>query len=149
MVKNTYGTGCFMLMNIGKKPRPSANNLLTTVAWEIWQATGVRFGRSIFIGRAVVQWLRDGLGLIKRAEDIEKLALSVPDNGGVYLVPAFAGICAPHRDPYARGAYRGLSRGATAGHLARDRLGIDSFSNSRCVGGHVRRCQHQDSFVAG
>lgn len=130
MVKNTYGTGCFMLMNIGKKPRPSANNLLTTVAWKIGKQPEYALEGSIFIAGAVVQWLRDGLGLIKKAEDIERLARSVPDNGGVYLVPAFAGLGAPHWDPYARGSISGLSRGATAGHLARAALESIAFQTA-------------------
>ncbi len=130
MVKNTYGTGCFMLMNIGKKPRPSANNLLTTVAWKIGKQPEYALEGSIFIAGAVVQWLRDGLGLIKKAEDVEKLARSVPDNGGVYLVPAFAGLGAPHWDPYARGSISGLTRGATAGHLARAALEAIAFQTA-------------------
>ncbi len=130
MVKNTYGTGCFMLMNIGKKPRPSANNLLTTVAWKIGKKPEYALEGSIFIAGAVVQWLRDGLGLIKTAKDVEKLARSVPDNGGVYLVPAFAGLGAPHWDPYARGSISGLSRGATAGHLARAALEAIAFQTA-------------------
>lgn len=130
MVKNTYGTGCFMLMNIGKKPRPSANNLLTTVAWKIGKQPEYALEGSIFIAGAVVQWLRDGLGLIKKSEDVEKLARSVPDNGGVYLVPAFAGLGAPHWDPYARGSISGLSRGATAGHLARAALESIAFQTA-------------------
>jgi glycerol kinase len=130
MVKNTYGTGCFMLMNIGKKPRPSANNLLTTVAWKIDKQPEYALEGSIFIAGAVVQWLRDGLGLIKKSADVERLARSVPDNGGVYLVPAFAGLGAPHWDPYARGSISGLSRGSTAGHLARAALESIAFQTA-------------------
>ncbi len=130
MVKNTYGTGCFMLMNIGKKMRPSANNLLTTVAWKIGKQPEYALEGSIFIAGAVVQWLRDGLGLIKRSSDVEKLARTVPDNGGVYLVPAFAGLGAPHWDPYARGSISGLTRGATAGHLARAALEAIAFQTA-------------------
>jgi glycerol kinase len=130
MVKNTYGTGCFMLMNIGKKPRPSANNLLTTVAWKIGKHPEYALEGSIFIAGAVVQWLRDGLGLIKKSEDVERLARSVPDNGGVYLVPAFAGLGAPHWDPYARGSISGLSRGSTAGHIARAALESIAFQTA-------------------
>ncbi|WP_457652406.1 glycerol kinase GlpK [Rhodocaloribacter sp.] len=122
MVKNTYGTGCFMLMNTGTEAVPSKNNLLTTVAWERGGRTEYALEGSIFIAGAVVQWLRDGLGLIDSASEVEALAASVPDNGGVYLVPAFAGLGAPHWDPYARGAILGLTRGATAAHLARGAL---------------------------
>ncbi|WP_456425108.1 glycerol kinase GlpK [Rhodocaloribacter sp.] len=122
MVKNTYGTGCFMLMNTGTEAVPSQNNLLTTVAWKREGRTEYALEGSIFIAGAVVQWLRDGLGLIRSAPEVEALAASVPDNGGVYLVPAFAGLGAPHWDPYARGAILGLTRGATAAHLARAAL---------------------------
>jgi len=122
MVKNTYGTGCFMLMNTGDKPVPSRNNLLTTVAWKIGGKTEYALEGSVFIGGAVVQWLRDGLGIIKSSSEIEKLARSVDDNGGVYLVPAFAGLGAPHWDPYARGVIHGLTRGATKAHVARAAL---------------------------
>jgi glycerol kinase len=120
--KNTYGTGCFMLMNIGEKPRPSRYKLLSTVAWKIRGQTVYALEGSVFVGGAVVQWLRDGLGLIKSAEEIEPLAASVPDVGGVYLVPAFAGLGAPHWDQYARGTLTGLTRGTTAGHIARAAL---------------------------
>jgi len=122
MVKNTYGTGCFMLMNIGDKFIASKNNLLTTIAWKIGSKTQYAFEGSIFIGGAVVQWLRDGLGVIKTSADVEKLALSVPDTGGVYFVPAFAGLGAPYWDPEARGTIVGLTRGSTAGHIARAAL---------------------------
>ncbi len=130
MVKNTYGTGCFMLMHTGKKPRASSNNLLTTVAWKIGKQPEYALEGSIFIAGAVVQWLRDGLGLIKKAEDVEKLARQVPDNGGVYLVPAFAGLGAPHWDAYARGSISGLTRGATAAHLARAALESIAFQTA-------------------
>nr|WP_294941862.1 glycerol kinase GlpK [uncultured Mucilaginibacter sp.] len=119
MVKNTYGTGCFMLMNIGYEFIASKNNLLTTVAWKINGQVQYAFEGSIFIGGAVVQWLRDGLGVIKTSAEVEQLALSVPDTGGVYFVPAFAGLGAPYWDPDARGTIVGLSRGTTAGHIAR------------------------------
>ncbi len=119
MVKNTYGTGCFMLMNIGKEPKLSKNNLLTTVAWQINGETNYALEGSIFIAGAVVQWLRDGLGIIKTAADIEELALKVEDTGGVYFVPAFAGLGAPYWDSNARGTIVGLSRGTTASHIAR------------------------------
>ena len=122
MVKNTYGTGCFMLMNTGTKPIASKNNLLTTVAWRIGGRTEYALEGSIFIAGAVVQWLRDGLGLIKTSAEVESLAAQVADNGGVYLVPAFAGLGAPHWDQYARGLVAGLTRGTTAAHLARAAL---------------------------
>ena len=122
MVKNTYGTGCFMLMNTGTKPRVSKNNLLTTVGWKIDNQTEYALEGSVFIAGAVVQWLRDGLKLIRSASQVEQLASSVSDNGGVYMVPAFAGLGAPHWDPYARGIVAGLTRGATGGHLARAAL---------------------------
>ncbi|HEY4323860.1 MAG TPA: glycerol kinase GlpK [Mucilaginibacter sp.] len=119
MVKNTYGTGCFMLMNIGDKFIESKNNLLTTVAWKINGKIEYAFEGSIFIGGAVVQWLRDGLGIIKSSAEVEQLALSVNDTGGVYFVPAFAGLGAPYWDPNARGTIVGLTRGTTSGHIAR------------------------------
>jgi len=122
MVKNTYGTGCFMLMNIGSGFIESKNNLLTTIAWKIDGKTHYAFEGSIFIAGAVVQWLRDGLGVIKTSAEVEKLALSVPDTGGVYFVPAFAGLGAPYWDPEARGTVVGLTRGSTAGHIARAAL---------------------------
>jgi glycerol kinase len=122
MAKNTYGTGCFMLMNIGQAPRPSRHQLLTTVAWEAQGQRDYALEGSVFIGGAVVQWLRDGLGLVKSSTEIESLAASVPDCGGVYLVPAFAGLGAPYWDQYARGTMTGLTRGTTAGHIARAAL---------------------------
>jgi glycerol kinase len=122
MVKNTYGTGCFMLMNTGTKPIASKNNLLTTVAWRIGSRTDYALEGSIFIAGAVVQWLRDGLGIIRSSAEVEALAASVPDTHGVYLVPAFAGLGAPHWDQYARGAIVGLTRGSTRAHIARAAL---------------------------
>ena len=122
LAKNTYGTGCFMLMNIGEEPAPSKHLLLTTVAWQANGHTEYALEGSVFIGGAVVQWLRDGLGLIKSSADVEALAASVPNSGGVYLVPAFAGLGAPHWDQYARGTITGLTRGTTAAHLARAAL---------------------------
>jgi glycerol kinase len=122
MVKNTYGTGCFMLMHTGNRPKISKNNLLSTVAWKIGKETEYALEGSIFIAGAVTQWLRDELGLIRKSADIETLAKSVKDNGGVYLVPAFAGLGAPHWDQYARGAIVGLTRGSNAGHIARAAL---------------------------
>src|SRR6266550_5438443 len=122
MVKNTYGTGCFMLMHTGDKPITSKNNLLTTVAWRIGGRTEYALEGSIFIAGAVVQWLRDGLGIIASSGEVESLAAQVPDNGGVYLVPAFAGLGAPHWDQYARGLLAGVTRGTTAAHIARAAL---------------------------
>jgi glycerol kinase len=122
MVKNTYGTGCFMLMNTGAKPIRSKKRLITTVAWRIRGKTAYALEGSIFIAGAVVQYLRDSLGFIRQSADVERLAASVPDNGGVYFVPAFVGLGAPHWDQFARGAIVGLSRGSTAGHIARAAL---------------------------
>jgi glycerol kinase len=122
MVKNTYGTGCFMLMNTGTKPINSKNKLLTTVAWRINGRTEYALEGSVFIAGAAIQWLRDGLGIIRQSADVEALAASVPDTGGVYLVPAFAGLGAPHWDAYARGTLLGLTRGTTAAHIARAAL---------------------------
>jgi len=122
LTKNTYGTGCFLLQNTGTRPVASANRLVTTVAWKIGDRTEYALEGSVFIGGAVVQWLRDGLGLIAKSVDVERLAASVEDNGGVYLVPAFAGLGAPHWDPYARGLMVGITRGTTAGHVARAAL---------------------------
>jgi glycerol kinase len=122
MVKNTYGTGCFMLMNTGTKPVPSKNNLLTTVAWRVGDRTEYALEGSIFIAGAVVQWLRDGLGIIKSSSEVEALAAQVTDPEGVYLVPAFAGLGAPHWDQYARGLVAGVTRGTTAAHIARAAL---------------------------
>lgn len=122
MVKNTYGTGCFMLMNIGDEFIESKNNLLTTVGWKINGKIQYAFEGSIFIAGAVVQWLRDGLGIIKTSADVERLALSVEDTDGVFFVPAFAGLGAPYWNPDVRGTIIGLSRGSTAGHIARAAL---------------------------
>ena len=117
--KNTYGTGCFMLLNTGSEAKASENNLLTTVGWKIGDKTTYCLEGSVFIGGAVVQWLRDGLRIIENSVDVEKLAATVEDSGGVYLVPAFVGLGAPYWDPYARGTLLGITRGTTAGHLAR------------------------------
>lgn len=122
MVKNTYGTGCFMLMNIGEKPKISANNLLTTIAWQINGEVNYALEGSIFIGGAVVQWLRDEMGLISKSADIETLAKKVKDTDGVYVVPAFAGLGAPHWDQHARGTITGLTRGTNKSHIARAAL---------------------------
>ncbi len=122
MTKNTYGTGCFMLQNTGTTPVASGHRLLTTIAWKLGDRTEYALEGSVFVGGAVVQWLRDGLGIIASSADVEALAASVPDNGGVYLVPAFSGLGAPDWDPYARGAILGLTRGTTKGHIARAAL---------------------------
>lgn len=122
MVKNTYGTGCFMMMNIGNKPIESKSKLLTTVAWKIGEDTQYALEGSIFIGGAVVQWLRDGLGIIKKSGDVEKLAARVEDSDGVYFVPAFAGLGAPYWNQNARGTIVGLTRGSTSAHIARAAL---------------------------
>lgn len=119
MVKNTYGTGCFMMMNTGKKAIPSQNNLLTTIAWKIKDDIHYALEGSIFIGGAVVQWLRDGLGLIRSSGEVENLASKVEDNEGVYVVPAFAGLGAPHWKQDARGMITGITRGTTDAHIAR------------------------------
>jgi glycerol kinase len=119
MVKNTYGTGCFMLMHAGRHPRVSHNRLLSTIGWRVAGATDYMLEGSVFMGGATVQWLRDGLGIIKQSGDVEALAASVPDSGGVVLVPAFVGLGAPHWDPYARGTIVGLTRGSTKAHIAR------------------------------
>lgn len=122
MAKNTYGTGCFMLMNIGGSPKPSRCKLLTTVACSTGQRPEYAFEGSVFIAGAAVQWLRDGLGLIESSAEVESLASSVPDNGGVYMVPAFTGLGAPEWDSYARGAIIGITRGTTKAHIARAAL---------------------------
>jgi len=121
-VKNTYGTGCFMLMNSGERPIMSSNNLLTTIAWKIGDKVSYALEGSIFVAGSVVQWLRDGLGIIKSSSEVEELAASVPDNGGVYFVPALTGLGAPHWDQYAKGSIYGISRGTTAAHIARAAL---------------------------
>jgi glycerol kinase len=122
MVKNTYGTGCFMLMNTGSKAVVSTNNLLTTVAWKIHNKTEYALEGSIFIAGAVVQWLRDGLHIIRSSKDVEALAASVADTNGVYMVPAFAGLGAPHWNQHARGSIYGITRGTTDAHIARAAL---------------------------
>jgi len=122
MVKNTYGTGCFMLMNTGTKPVTSNNNLLTTIAWEINGKTEYALEGSVFIGGAIIQWLRDGLHIIEKSADVELLAQQVPDSEGVFVVPAFAGLGAPYWDQHARGTIVGLTRGSNAAHIARAAL---------------------------
>jgi glycerol kinase len=127
MSKNTYGTGCFLLQNIGTTPTASKQQLVTTVAWTVNGRTEYALEGSVFIGGAVVQWLRDGLQLIRSAGDVEALAASVPDNGGVFLVPAFAGLGAPHWDPFARGTITGITRGTSRAHFARAALESIAF----------------------
>ena len=118
-VKNTYGTGCFLLMNTGSEPILSRNNLLTTIAWKIGDKVDYALEGSIFVAGSVVQWLRDGLGIIKTSREVEELASTVPDNGGVYFVPALTGLGAPWWDQYAKGTITGITRGTTAAHIAR------------------------------
>ena len=133
-VKNTYGTGCFLLMNTGEKPILSRNNLLTTVAWKIGDKVQYALEGSIFVGGSVVQWLRDGLGIIRSSSEIEALATSVPDNGGVYFVPALTGMGAPYWDQYAHGTICGITRGTTAAHIARAALEGIAFQTMDIVG---------------
>ncbi|MBQ1699814.1 MAG: glycerol kinase GlpK [Bacteroidales bacterium] len=121
-VKNTYGTGCFLLMNTGSEPILSRNNLLTTVAWKIGDRVDYALEGSIFVGGSVIQWLRDGLGIIRSSSEVEALARTVADNGGVYFVPALTGMGAPYWDQYAKGGIHGITRGTTAGHIARAAL---------------------------
>ncbi|MEE8450648.1 MAG: glycerol kinase GlpK [Thermoguttaceae bacterium] len=128
--KNTYGTGCFMLLNTGDQAVPSQNRLLTTIGWEIDGKVTYCLEGSVFIAGAVVQWLRDGLGLINTSSDVEQLAATVPDSGGVYFVPALVGLGAPYWDPYARGTILGITRGTTAGHLAR--AAVESMAYQTC-----------------
>ena len=121
-IKNTYGTGCFVMLNTGEKPVMSKNNLLTTIAWQIGNKVNYALEGSVYVGGSVVQWLRDGLGIIKSSSEIEELAKTVPDSGGVYFVPALTGLAAPYWDPYARGTITGITRGTTAAHIARAAL---------------------------
>lgn len=121
-IKNTYGTGCFVMLNTGEKPIVSKNNLLTTIAWQIGNKVNYALEGSIYVGGSVVQWLRDGLGIINHSSDVESLAQSVSDSGGVYFVPALTGLAAPYWDPYARGTIVGITRGTTAAHIARAAL---------------------------
>jgi len=133
MVKNTYGTGCFLLMNTGTVVRPSANKLLTTTAWQVGNETQYALEGSVFIGGAVVQWLRDELGLIRTSTEVEALASQVSDNGGVTIVPAFTGLGAPHWDPHARGIITGLTRGSSAAHIARAALESIAYQSADVV----------------
>jgi glycerol kinase len=133
-VKNTYGTGCFLLMNTGEKPIMSKNNLLTTIAWKLGGKVNYALEGSIFVGGSVVQWLRDGLGVIRSSSEVEALAASVPDNGGVYFVPALTGMGAPYWDSSARGLLTGITRGTTAAHIARAALEGIAFQTMDIVG---------------
>ncbi len=142
MVKNTYGTGCFMLMNTGQRCVTSPSRLLSTIAWHIEDEHRYALEGSVFVAGAVVQWLRDGLGVIVSSNDVEALASTVPDNGGVYLVPALTGLGAPHWDPHARGAIFGLTRGANRGHLARAALESIAFQSADLV-----QAMEQDSGI--
>ena len=142
MVKNTYGTGCFMLMNIGKIPVESSHKLLTTIAWEIDNKVEYALEGSVFIGGAIVQWLRDGLGIINSSQEIEEIASKVDNTGGVYFVPAFSGLGAPHWNPHARGAIVGLTRGTTSGHLARAALEAIAYQSFDLV-----RAMEKDSNI--
>jgi glycerol kinase len=143
MVKNTYGTGCFMLMHTGTRPVDSHNRLLTTVAWKIGETVEYALEGSVFIAGAAVQWLRDGLGIIRTSGEVEALARSVVDTGGVYLVPAFAGLGAPYWDPHARGTIVGMSRGTTAAHIARATLDSIAYQTA-----DVLEAMHADSGIA-
>ncbi len=133
MAKNTYGTGCFMLMNTADEAVPSQNQLLTTVAWSLGGQRSYALEGSVFVAGAVVQWLRDGLGIIRSSAEVEALAKSVPDSGGVYLVPAFVGLGAPHWDSYARGSISGLTRGSTKAHIARAALESIAFQSAELL----------------
>jgi glycerol kinase len=142
LTKNTYGTGCFMLQNTGTRAVPSSNRLVTTVAWKLADRTEYALEGSVFVGGAVVQWLRDGLGIIRSSSEVEALAKSVSDNGGVYFVPAFVGLGAPHWDSYARGSIFGLTRGSTAAHLARAALESIAYQVADLLDAMQRDAEH-------
>jgi glycerol kinase len=133
MAKNTYGTGCFLLLNTGAQPMPSRHRLLSTVGWRFGGRTTYLLEGSVFMGGATVQWLRDGLGIIAATADIEALAASVPDSGGVCLVPAHTGLGAPYWDPYARAALLGMTRGTTRAHVARAALEAIAFQSAEVL----------------
>ncbi len=143
MVKNTYGTGCFMLMNTGAEMVMSKNNLLTTIAWKVNGITQYALEGSVFVAGAVVQWLRDGLGIIKTSADVEALANKVDSNGGVYVVPAFVGLGAPYWDQDARGSITGLTRGSNASHIAR--AAVESIAYQTC---DVLKAMEADSNIS-
>lgn len=135
-IKNTYGTGCFVMLNTGKKPVKSENNLLTTIAWKIGDKINYALEGSIYVGGSVVQWLRDGLCCIKSSSEIEKLAASVPDSGGVFFVPALTGLAAPYWDQHARGTIIGITRGTTTAHIARaalDGIAFQTYDIARAM----------------
>jgi glycerol kinase len=140
MAKNTYGTGCFLLMNTGEERVPSKNNLLTTVAWRVRGKTEYALEGSVFIGGAVVQWLRDELQIVKSAEELDRMAAGVKDAGGLFLVPAFAGLGAPHWDPYARGTAVGITRGTNRAHFCRAALESIAFQSADLIA-----CMEKDS----
>ncbi len=133
MAKNTYGTGCFMLMNLGREAIPSQNKLLTTVAWKIGDRVDYAFEGSVFVGGAVIQWLRDGLQFFRTAEESEALALTVKDSAGVFLVPAFVGLGAPYWDSYARGTMVGLTRGTSRAHITRAALESIAYQSAELL----------------
>ncbi len=143
MAKNTYGTGCFLLMNTGREPVPSTHDLLTTIAWRIGGKTDYALEGSVFIGGAVIQWLRDELQLVRDAQELDRLAASVPDAGGLFLVPAFAGLGAPHWDPYARGAMVGITRGTGRAQICRAALEAIAFQSADLIA-----CMEKDSGLA-
>jgi glycerol kinase len=142
MAKNTYGTGCFMLMNTGRKAVPSQNNLLTTIAWQIDDCIEYALEGSVFIGGAVVQWLRDEMQIIRSASECDELAAGVPDSNGLFLVPAFAGLGAPHWDPYARGAAFGMTRGTNRAHFCRAALESIALQSADLI-----HCMEKDSGI--
>ena len=139
MAKNTYGTGCFMLLNLGKKALPSQNKLLTTIAWKIGDRLDYAFEGSVFVGGAVIQWLRDGLNFFRTAEESEALAMTVKDSGGVFLVPAFVGLGAPYWDSYARGTMVGLTRGTTRAHITRAALESITYQSAELPRSDAKR----------
>jgi len=143
MAKNTYGTGCFLLMNTGDRAVPSTNNLLTTVAWRIADRTEYAIEGSVFTAGAAIQWLRDELRIVATAQEVDALAASVPDAGGAYLVPAFTGLGAPHWDPFARGAFVGITRGTNRAHLCRAVIEAIAFQSADLIG-----CMERDSGIA-
>jgi len=139
-IKNTYGTGCFMLMNTGDRIIHSSNNLITTVAWQLNGQREYALEGSVFMGGAIFGWLRDGLGIVKDVYEFDQLAKSVPDNGGVYFVPAFTGLGAPHWDPFARGSIQGMTRGSTKAHLCRATLEAVAFQSTEML-----ECMEKDA----
>ena len=143
MAKNTYGTGCFLLMNTGEQAVPSRNNLLTTVAWRVGGKTEYALEGSVFVAGAAIQWLRDELQLVKSAQEVDALAASVPDAGGLFLVPAFAGLGAPHWDPYARGTAVGMTRGTNRAHFCRAAIEAIALQSADLIA-----CMEKDSGLA-